>query len=390
MNRDDRPPRHRGPASPGGKVRTEPRPRSARLAWEQKRAARRPKAATAAPEEIAPPTPPLRLGVVYGEPFAPLLAPAIGDLVRAAMAIGHNLEPIPAERALAEKERCAAVERLYVLPFDPPRGSEATPRDFIREAFPHAEILNSMEAHELCWDKVRSEEQLLGRSVPVPESLLTQSADDVREFVAKHEFVVLKERRSCGGQGHVVLVDGGDVLVGESGGHRFVVELGDDPQQRRRLRDGVLSYPPPFFVQRIVGDPGARGVFRPGQVLRAYVAEGRIAFWTERYRDHYKRPSDWIVNVALGARYRFVQETSAELRKLALRAADALGVRVGAIDIIRSAAGAFVLEADTDGRHMYIDRSFKQIPEYRGAFDFDRLVVAALSKTEIPALAAPL
>jgi len=260
----------------------------------------------------------------------------------------------------------------------------------VREHFPRAEILNSMEVHELCWDKLRTDEHLLARGVPVPETLFTGSAAEVRDFVARHRFAILKERASCGGQGHVILCDSDEVLVGEAGNRRFVVELGSDASEPRRLREGVLAYPPPFFVQRLVGDAGPRDVFRPGQILRAYVVDGRVAFWTERYRDHYRRPSDWIVNVALGARYRFVLETSGELRKLALRAADAVGMRVGVIDLVRSGAGPFVLEADCDGRHMIVDREFKHIPDYRDAFDFDRMIVASLAQVEIPALATPL
>ena len=394
MKQDDRPPRRpprSGTSSSIGRFQKDAnRTRAARLAWEKKRAGRTPKR----PDFDAPATEPApgeerRLAVLYGEAFAPFLAPIIADLVRSGLDLGYSLQPIAAERVRAEPARCSRVDRLYILPFDTPADVGTTARDFVRRNFPRAEVLNSMEVHELCWDKLRTDERMLARGVPVPESLFTDSADEVREFVAKHQYVILKERRSCGGQGHVILCDSDEVLVGEAGGHRFVVELGDDPGRPRRLRQGILDYPPPFFVQRLVGDPGARDVFRPGQILRAYVANQRVGFWTERYRDHYERPSDWIVNVGLGAKYRFVLETSAELRKLALRAADAVDMHVGVVDIVRSDEGPFVLEADSDGRHMYIDRQFKLIPDYRDAFDLERMIVAALAQAEIPALAAP-
>lgn len=397
MNRRPGGPRPPGRGSAGGgeghgsqdkRRRAEKRPPVARSSVAPGQARRvRPAAKPPLPETEAEPQ---RLAVLYGEPFAPFLAPIIGDLVRASHDLGQQLQPIAAERLDDEPARCARIDRLYILPFDLPAGSEETEKDFVRRHFPRAEILNGIETHELCWDKLRTDEHLLARGVPVPETLFTQSVDEVREFVSRHQFAILKERRSCGGQGHVILLDSEEVLVGEAGGHRFVVELGDDPTRPRRLREGVLSYPPPFFVQRLVGEPGPRDVFRPGQILRAYIADGRIAFWTERYRDHYRRPSDWIVNVGLGAKYRFVLETSAELRKLALRAADALGMRIGVVDIVRSGAGPFVLEADCDGRHMYIDRQFKEIPDYRDAFDFDRMILASLAQTELPALAVPL
>jgi glutathione synthase/RimK-type ligase-like ATP-grasp enzyme len=302
--------------------------------------------------------------------------------------MGHTLQVIAAERAGDEPARCERIDRLYLLPFDLPAG-EDDPRAFVRRHFPRVELLNSIETHDLCWDKLRADQRLLTRGVPVPGTLFTESADEVRAFVAEHQFAILKERFSCGGQGHVVLCDTDDVLVGEAGQRRFVVELSDDPETPRRLAAGVLTYPPPFFVQRLVGDDGPKGVFTPGRLLRAYVLGGRVAFWTERYRDHYRRPADWIVNVGLGAKYRFVLETSEELRKLALRAADALGIRAGVIDLIRASTGAYVVEADTDGRHMYIDRSFKMIPDFRAAFDLDHMIAAALANEDIPALAAP-
>jgi glutathione synthase/RimK-type ligase-like ATP-grasp enzyme len=181
----------------------------------------------------------------------------------------------------------------------------------------------------------------------------------------------------------VVLCDSDEVLVGEAHGRRFVVELCAEAAARRRLEHGVLTCPPPYYAQRLVGTAGPRGTFVPGQVLRAYVVDGRIAFWTERFRDRYQRPSDWIVNACLGAKYRFVLETSEETRKVALRAAECLGIRIGAVDLVRTAStGPFVLEADTDGYHMYIDRTFKQVPDYREAFDFDRMIAEALLAAE--------
>jgi glutathione synthase/RimK-type ligase-like ATP-grasp enzyme len=297
----------------------------------------------------------------------------IADMAGAAAALGHELHAIAVEHARSEPARCARIDRLYILPFDPPRDADVAPALFVRRLFHRADILNSMEVHEITADKIRTEQHLLARGVPVPESLLSDSAEQVRDFVAAHEYAILKDARSCGGQGHVILCHSADA-----------------PGQKRRHQHGVIEYPPPFFVQRLVGDVGARRAFRPGRFLRAYVVDGRVAFWTERYRPAYRRPSDWIVNVHLGAKYRFVLETSAELRKLAMRAADALGIRVGAVDIVQSSAGAFVLEADTDGRHMYIDREFKRIPEYRGAFDLDGMIVATLAHEEMRPLAGPL
>lgn len=317
------------------------------------------------------------IAILYGSACAPFVEPIARDIQRAAAEAGATVHALTAEQAARHPARCARIERLYVLPFDVPGGESLRPATFVSRLFPRATVVNPMDAHELCWDKFTTAERLLARGIPVPESLYTASADEVREFVARHGFAILKERRSCGGQGHVVLCDTDDVLVGEVRGRRFAVEL-EGAEARRTLRHGVLTYPAPFYVQRLIGDT-VRGRFRPGRVLRAYVIHGRVAFWTERYRERYLRPADWVVSVGLGAKYRFVLEVSEEIRKVAVRTSDVLGMAVGAVDLIHTGgSGPYVLEADTDGHHMYIDRQFKQIPDYRDPFDFDRLIAAAL------------
>jgi len=127
-----------------------------------------------------------------------------------------------------------------------------------------------------------------------------------------------------------------------------------------------------------VADIGPRGV-SPGQVLRAYIIDSQIAFWTERYRDRYSRPADWIINIGLGAKYRFLHDASEETKKVALRTAEVIGFRIGVVDLIRAGTGgAYVLEADTDSHRMIIDRQFKHIPEYRDFFNLDRYIAEAL------------
>ena len=60
-------------------------------------------------------------------------------------------------------------------------------------------------------------------------------------------------------------------------------------------------------------------------------------------------------------------------------AAEVMGVRFGAVDLIRTGSeGPYVLEVDTDGEHMIIDRQFKQLPEFRSVFDFDHHIAETL------------
>jgi hypothetical protein len=141
----------------------------------------------------------------------------------------------------------------------------------------------------------------------------------------------------------------------------------------------VLSCAPPFFLQRLVTDVGRAGVLRPAQVLRAYLVDGQIAFWSEAVRDRVRRPADFILSIPFGARCRLLRIASDTAVRVARRAADALGLRIGVVDLIRGGdEGPFVLEAETDGYHSLIDRGFQQLPEWRPVFDFDRLIADVL------------
>lgn len=318
------------------------------------------------------------IACLYGRTAAPFVEPVVNDLGDAVARLRGELVPIAIEDALAHPQRCGEVERLYVLPFDAPSGHD--PALLVRDLFPRALPVNSFAVQDLCWDKVLAQARLLERGVPVPESLITSDPAEVHSFVKRHDLAILKERASCGGQGHLIVWMEEGALYGDSGSHRYRLDLTNDGE--RCLNDDTMSYPAPFYVQRMVGSVRARR-FEPGQLLRAYIVDNQVRFWTERYRERYARPSDWIVNAAREARYRFVQTVSEETQKLALRAAEAVGARIAAVDIVRtSSQGSLVLEVDVDSHHMMIDRSFKTIPEYRDFFDLDHYIARALVRAD--------
>ena len=322
---------------------------------------------------------------LYGRAAAPFVEPVVRDLSAAAAAAGGEIQPLTIEAAIADRQRRAAVHRLYVLPFDAPPSNElpSAPAALIRALFPRIDIATSFAVQDLCWDKVATQERLVDRGVPVPDTLTSAEPADVHDFVRRHGFAILKERFSCGGQGHIVVWFDGDQLVGDGGSHQCRIEL--VTQGERRLDGEHLVYPGPFYVQRLVADIGPRGV-TPGQILRAYIVDNEIVFWSERYRERYQRPSDWLINVGRGAKYRFVLNVSEEVKKVALRSAEVIGMRIGVVDLIRTGSqGPYVLEVDTDSHHMMIDRQFKEIPEYREFFDLDRYIAEALLvEPEIP------
>lgn len=323
------------------------------------------------------------IAILYGAAAEPWVGAIAADIQAAADARGGEIVRLTLETALRAHREWQSVRRLYVLPFDVPTDlPEDLPYDgalLIRALFPRAEVVNPMPAHALCWDKIAAAQRLHERGIAMPETLITMDPDEARAFVRRHQNAILKEPRSAGGHGHVVLfADADGTIGGEVPGRRYVFEpvlsgVG------RQLRHGVLICPPPFYLQRLVTDVGRAGVLRPAQILRAYVVDGQIAFWSERRRDKIRRPADFIISAAFGARYYFIRAVSDAVETLARRAAEALGVRVGAIDVIRAGdQGPFVLEADTDGQHLAVDRSFKQLPEYRDVFDLDGMIADLL------------
>jgi hypothetical protein len=329
---------------------------------------------------------------VYGKIFAPFVEPVVYDLQVAAAARDAQLIGVTIERVLAERARDRTVwvnvRRVYILPFEvpaglPPDAPTAAPA-LIRWLFPGAEVLNAFDVDAICWDKPTLAERWLHRGVRVPEGVLTSSIEEATAFVQQHEYAILKGPHSCGGHDHYVVTAADDGLVAEARGQAYELEL-LPPGARGQIRDRQLLYPGPFHLQRLVAESGARGVLRPGQLLRAYIVDGQIVFWTERYRPHVRRPSDWIIATGTGGKYRFLFSVNEEARKLALRAAEVIGLRIGVVDLIRtSGEGAYALAAYTDGHHMIIDREFKRLPECRDHFDLDRYIAEALVAEPAP------
>jgi glutathione synthase/RimK-type ligase-like ATP-grasp enzyme len=320
---------------------------------------------------------------LYGRSAAPFVEPVVAELVKAAARRRMEINAVTLEAALASPQRWRETEALYILPFemplDLPSELPLTPGALVRELFPRATVVNSLVAHERCWDKLATAQRLLDRGIPIPTTLLTSDPDEARAFIVEHGHAVLKEPRSCAGHGHlVVFPDSDGSVVGEAYGRRYVVEL-QSAGTGRMISHGILHYPPPFFLQRLVATADRGGVLQPAQILRAYIVDQQVMFWTERYRKRIRRPSDFIISVAFGAKYRFLPGVSEEVQKIAMRAAEVLDVTIGAVDLIRSSnEGPAVLEVDTDGPHMMIDRSFKSMPNYRSTFDFDDFIVESL------------
>lgn len=321
--------------------------------------------------------------LLYGRTCEIFVADVVRGLLEAASSVGVELAPLAIEEAVELPARCAAARRVYVLPFDIPpalaaRGwREAGP--LLQRLFPDAEIVNGTAPHELGWDKRDTARRLLSRGVPLPETLITVDPAEVHEFVARHDHAILREPASCGGQSTMVLYrDAERNLIGQTWRKPYFLDL--RVEATPSLSAGVLTLPPPYFVQRLVASVDRDGVLSPAQLLRAFVVDGQVVFWLELCRERARGPGDFVVGPGTGGKYRFVHGVSEEVRKVAMRAAEVIGIRVGAVDLIRSGSeGPFVLKVRSDGQHMFIDRGFLRLPEWRSPFDFDRYIVEAMA-----------
>jgi len=324
-----------------------------------------------------------RVVCLYGATALPYVEQAILDLRRAAARRRKEIAALTIESAVADRGRWDDVTRVYTLPFDVPTELPlelpVAISPLLRSLFPAAEFFNDLAVHEICWDKIATTERLLDRGVPMPATVITHDPDEARRFVLHHGHAILKDPRSCGGLSHLVMFAGEQgAIAGESGGRRYVVEF-EAGGTGRSIDQGVLSCRPPFYLQRLVAAGGRGGVIKPAQIVRAYIVEGQAVMWTECYRSRIRRPSDFIVSVGLGARYRLLPSVGAAVRMLALRAAEVVGARAAVVDLVRTGdEGPYVLQVSTEGRHMIFDRSFKELPEFRAPFDFDEYLVQAL------------
>jgi RimK family alpha-L-glutamate ligase len=174
-------------------------------------------------------------------------------------------------------------------------------------------VLNPPRALEICIDKFLATARLQAAGLPVPPTVVCQTADDAMEA-----FVTL----------------GGDVVVkplfGSEG--RGMMRIDDEDMAWRTFRalertDCVL------YLQQFV--------HHPGWDLRVFVIGGEVRAAMRRHARN-----GWRTNVAQGGRAE-VAKLTPELERLALRAAEACGTVAAGIDLLPGANGDwYVLEVN--------------------------------------------
>jgi ribosomal protein S6--L-glutamate ligase len=243
----------------------------------------------------------------------------VGDLQRAARQLGHQTSLLDFRKLSAaigsEPDWFYGLDAVIVRTMPPGSLEQVVFRmDILQRAEQQGvTVLNPPRALEICIDKYLATAKLEAKGLPVPPTVVCQTAEQ-----ALAAFAAL----------------GGDVIVkplfGSEG--RGMVRISDEEMAWRTFRtlertDCVL------YVQKFIP--------HPGWDLRVFVLNGEVRAAMRRYAKN-----SWRTNVAQGGRAEKVAVSNME-GSLALRAAAACGTEVAGIDIIYGSDGEpYVLEVN--------------------------------------------
>jgi [lysine-biosynthesis-protein LysW]---L-2-aminoadipate ligase len=238
----------------------------------------------------------------------------------------------PEEKAIlaAAELRGVVVDRLpdseVTFGLDPPTG---LPDVVLNRSVSHTRALyasiayahygvptvNAAEVLELAGDKVRTSLRLAERGIPTPRTVIALSEEAALKAVEEIGYpAVLKP--AIGSWGRLM------AKINDREGAEQIIE------HKVALGSPVHSI---FYVQEFVP--------KPDRDLRAFVVGTSVV------AAMYRRSSDWRTNAARGATAE-AAPVAGELGELALRAAEAVGGGVLAVDLMESPKGLVVYEVD--------------------------------------------
>ncbi|QDG50014.1 RimK family alpha-L-glutamate ligase [Persicimonas caeni] len=176
-------------------------------------------------------------------------------------------------------------------------------------------VLNPAFGTMVAADKVQAMQELAAAGVPTPTTLQTKSTDDLPALIAQVNGppVILKLLKGTQGVG-VIKVDTVESAVSTL-------------EALWSLREDVL-------IQEFVAES-------TGVDIRAFVVDGKVVGAMERTA----REGEFRANVHRGGSTRKV-DLDDEAREVALRAANALGLRVAGVDLLPSTRGPLVIEVN--------------------------------------------
>ena len=178
--------------------------------------------------------------------------------------------------------------------------------------------LNTPQAVEVCDDKVACSLALAKAGVPTPRTVVCYSVESALRAAETLGYpMVLKP----------VTGSWGRLLARINGPDQLRVILGQK-SEHGGFHHEVL------YLQEFVE--------KPGRDIRAYVVGGRVLAASYRSSEH------WVTNAARGAVSRPCPVTP-EIEELSLRACDAVGARLGGVDLFETGDGLQVVEVNSGG-----------------------------------------
>ena len=257
------------------------------------------------------------------------------------------------------------VDLVYVLPCDE--------QEKLRQIEAERLVVNSIRAQEIAIDKIATSRLMVENDLPTPETVISQTPDTVVEMLDRYGIALLKSTHLCGGVGHRILRREGGTITTRRRDQTYQVAFGE----RNRLLDQTLVLAPPYYVQQFVGTTAQTN----DRVYRMYVVGDRVVMGTMRVKEGVDSAEKSIINVATGARYKFLETLDEEMVSLARRLADLIGFEIGVVDFLRDSSGRpLIIEADCDGCHLFICRKFQEAPGYGAPYNFNAYLVKRLAE----------
>ena len=303
----------------------------------------------------------MRIGLLYEPVYSILLEALIQDLEHEVCLVGgESVRLTPADVNSAD------VDVIYSLLCD------------CTEVLKHVEkrlpVINLTRAQEIAIDKITTSRLLVGGNLPTPETIISQTPVRLVHALNRYGILLLKSTHSCGGAGHRVLRRCGEKISTISQGRVYHLVFGD----RNRIRGETITAAPPYYGQRFIG-----GVTEQtnNRVFHLYVVGNQVGLGTVRVKTGVDTPEKSIGNITTGAFYELLPAFDDEMERLALSVAHLIGFETGAVDFLRDPAGrTFIIEADCDGRHLFIYRKFQDAAGYSETYNLNAYIARHLAK----------
>ena len=292
----------------------------------------------------------MKIGLLYEPAYWFLLEDLVRELEHEITLIGGQ-----SYRLTTATLDQADVDLVYVLPYDE--------QETLKRIEAERLIINSTRAQEIAIDKIATSRLMVENNLPTPETVISQTPDAVVEMLDRYGIALLKSTNLCGGVGHRVLRREGGTITTRRRDQTYQVAFGE----RNRLLNQTLVLAPPYYMQQFIGTAAQTN----DHVYRMYVVGDRVVMGTMRVKEDVDTAEKSIINVATGARYKFLQTLDEEMVSLALRLADLIGFEIGVVDFLRESSGRpLIIEADCDGCHLFVCRKFQEAPRIRGTLQF--------------------